>query len=198
MTSDSKKSADSDIIHQVINGNINAFELLLERYQDLVLKIVKKHTPYDQAEEIVQDVFIRAYQSLPTFRGKSTFKQWLSSVAVKTCYDFWRKRYRSRELPMSSLSEAHQNWLEGVISNQSMAEFNQQSSQQEAREVLDWALERLSAQDRMVIELVYLEGLSVKEAAELLGWSTANVKIRSFRARKVLQKLLEELIDNGR
>jgi RNA polymerase sigma-70 factor (ECF subfamily) len=59
---------------------------------------------------------------------------------------------------------------------------------------LDWALDRLSAEDRMVLELVYLEGLSVKETAELLGWSVANVKVRSHRSRKKVEKLLTGLI----
>ena len=81
-----------------------------------------------------------------------------------------------------------------MISDQSSRLFNEQSSQQEAKEVLDWALDRLSAEDRMVLELVYLEGLSVKEAAELLGWSVANVKIRSHRSPKKLRKLLAESI----
>jgi RNA polymerase sigma-70 factor (ECF subfamily) len=96
---------------------------------------------------------------------------------------------------MSTLTEKHQDWLEKVISDQSSRLFNEQSSQKEAREVLDWALDRLSPEDRMVLELVYLEGLSGKEAAELLGWSVANVKIRSHRSRKKLRKLLTILIE---
>jgi RNA polymerase sigma-70 factor (ECF subfamily) len=68
----------------------------------------------------------------------------------------------------------------------------------EAREILNWALGKLSAGDRMVLELVYLEGLSVQETAELLGWSKANVKVRSFRARMKLEKLLRRVKDQGR
>ena len=150
----------------------------------------KKHVPYEQIEETAHDVFVRAYRSLPTFKNKSPFKNWLSSIAVRTCYDFWRKQYRSRELPMSSLSEKQQHWLETTISDQSSRSFYEQGVQQEAKDVLGWALSTLSAEDRMVMELVYLEGLSGKEAAKLLGWSVANVKVRVFRCRKKLQKLL--------
>jgi RNA polymerase sigma-70 factor (ECF subfamily) len=67
---------------------------------------------------------------------------------------------------------------------------DEREPQMEAREILNWALGKLSAGDRMILELVYLEGFSVKEAAELLGWTKANVKVRSFRARMKLEQLL--------
>ena len=191
MQNDPIKSSDTEIVRRVLKGDVNAFESLLIRYKDTVLKIVKKHVPYNDVEETIQNVFLRTYQSLPSFRGESGFKQWLSSIAVRTCYDFWRKTYRSREVPMSVLTEKHQNWLEQVITEQSEQAINEKGSQNEARELLDWALGRLSAEDRMVMELVYLEGLSGKEAADLLGWSVANVKVRCFRSRKKLEKILE-------
>ena len=193
MQNDPTQSSDAEIMRRVLNGDVNAFESLLIRYKDTVLKIVKKHVPYNDIEETTHNVFLRAYQSLPSFKGKSGFKQWLSSIAVRTCYDFWRKMYRSREVPMSILSEKHQNWLEQVITEQSEQAINEKGSQHEAKDLLDWALGRLSSEDRMVMELVYLEGLSGKRAADLLGWSVANVKVRCFRSRKKLEKILEEV-----
>ena len=190
MPIDINAPSDVEIVRQVIDGDVNAFERLLDKYQDYVVKIVKKHVPYDQIAETAHDVFVRAYQSLTTFKNTRDFKHWLATIAVRTCYDFWRKQYRSRELPMSSLSAKQQQWLEMTIADQASQSFSDQDVQQEARDVLDWALNKLSAEDRMVVELVYLEGLSGKEVAELLGWSVANVKIRSFRARRKLQKLL--------
>jgi len=191
---DRSQPSDDEIVRHILDGDVNAFEHLLVKYQEQVLKIVRKHIPYDQVEETAQDVFVRAYQSLPTFKGKSGFFQWLSVITVRTCYDFWRKRYRTREFAISTLTEKHQDWLEKIILDQSSRLFNEQSSQKEAREVLNWALNKLSAEDRMVLELVYLEGLSGKEAAVFLGWSVANVKIRSHRSRKKLHKLLEKSI----
>lgn len=193
MNNNSNQQGDVEIIERVLGGDVNAFEPLLTKYKGYVLSIVAKHMPYNQVEETAHDVFVRAYQSLPSFNNKSGFKQWLSVIAVRTCYDFWRKHYRSRELPMSSLSENHNDWLEKITSDHSIQSFNIESSQKEARELLDWALDRLSAEDRMVLELVYLEGHTVKEAAELLGWSVANVKVRSFRSRKKLKKLISGL-----
>ena len=188
------RPSDAEIIRRIINGDVNSFEYLLNKYQDHVLRIVTKHIPYNEAEETTQDVFVRAYNALPGFKKEGSFKQWLSAITVRTCYDFWRKQYRSRELPMSDLSERHRDWLEKTLSNQSDLSFHEKSREKEAKELLDWVLSKLSAKDRMVLELVYLEELSVKEAADLLGWSVSNVKVRSFRSRKKLERLLTALI----
>lgn len=193
MDTDSYSSPDIEIIHQVVSGDVNAFEILLKRYQAHVVGIVKKHVPLDRIEEVAQEVFFRAYKSLSTFKRDDGFKQWLSTITIRTCYDFWRKHYRHREIPLSSLSEKHQVWLEEAASKSSSESFYERVTQEEAREILDWALERLSPEDRIVLELVYLEGYSVKEAADLLSWSTVNVKVRSFRARKRLHKLLKDM-----
>ena len=188
------RPSDSEIIRRIIDGDVNSFEYLLNKYQDHVLRIVTKHIPYNEVEEMAQEVFVRAYQALPGFKEQGSFKQWLSAITVRTCYDFWRKQYRSRELPMSDLSERHRGWLEKTLSNQSDLSFSKESRAKEAGELLDWALSKLSAKDRMVLELVYLEGFSVKEAADLLALSVSNVKVRSFRSRKKLERLLSDLI----
>jgi len=193
MDTDSIKMSDFEIVRRVTDGDVNAFELLLIKYKNHVFQLVTRHVPYRQAEEIAHDVFVRAYQSLPKFKFKSSFKKWLTGIAVKTCYDFWRREYRTRELPMSSLSEEQQELARQLLAVQSESLSDQKDAQKEAQELLDWALNKLSAKDRMVLELVYLEGRSVKEAAELLGWTAANVKVRSFRSRKKLRRLLADL-----
>lgn len=182
--------SDADIVQRVLEGDVNAFSELLERYRELVLIIVKKHVPYDQVEETAQDVFVRAFQSLRGFRDADRFKQWLSSIAVRTCYDFWRRYYRNREMPQSQLSDEHRNFLDRALADASSSRWSEAGKRAEAREILDWALDRLSPEDRMVLELIHLEGYSGKEAAALLGWSVANVKVRAFRSRKKLEKLL--------
>jgi len=194
MQNDTHTPSDADIVRQVVTGNVNAFEFLLKRYQGLVLRIVNSHLPNHEVEETIQDVFVRAYRSLPTFKGSGDFSHWLASIAVRTCYDYWRKAYRAREIPLCELTDRHQQWLENVMSKQSEELSAPKGYRSEAGEVLDWALARLPAEDRMVLELVYFEGLSVKEAAKLLGWSAANVKVRSFRARKKLEKTLKSMI----
>lgn len=194
MQNDTLNPSDAEIVRQVVAGNINAFEFLLKKHQALVSRIVKRRLPGHEVEETVQDVFVRAYRSLPNFRGTSDFSHWLSAIAVRACYDYWRKAYRSREIPMSALSDKHRQWLENVTSMGSEEESGPEGYRSEAGEVLEWALARLSAEDRMILELVYFEDRSVKEAANLSGWSAVNVKVRSFRARKKLEKILKRML----
>ena len=189
------KPSDAEVVRQVLDGNVDAFELLLTRHKDHILRVVGRHVPYQEVQETAHLVFIKAYQSLSTFKGKGDFVHWLSKIAVRTCYDYWRQHYKAREMPISALSERHQDWLEKIMSGESAESFHEKAFRQEAREFLDGALDKLSAEERMVLELVYLEGLSGREAAELLGWSVANVKIRSYRARKKLEKVLTGVME---
>jgi RNA polymerase sigma-70 factor, ECF subfamily len=183
-------SEDVAVIQCILTGDVDEFRHIMVKYKDLVMRIVRRRVPPQDVAEVAQDVFVKAYQSLGSFKQKGDFSHWLSSVAVKTCYTFWRNTYRVREVPMANLSERHQEWLEEVLSERSEESLVEKSAQEEARELLDWALGQLGAKDRLVMELVYLEGRSVKEAADLLGWSVANVKVRTFRSRRKLEKLL--------
>ena len=198
MANDPCSPEDIQSIREIITGNVNAFEQLMKKYQNHVLRIVKKHIPNNYVEDAAQDVFINVYQSLPTFRAESSFDHWLSAIAVRTCYRFWRNHYKSREIPMSSLTEKHRVWLEDALSDPLSESSGEKGLQEEAREILDWALGRLSAEDRMVLELVHLEGYSVKETARLLGWSAVNVKVRSFRSRKKLHNELRKQLQDRR
>jgi RNA polymerase sigma-70 factor (ECF subfamily) len=195
MSKDHFKPSDDEIVSRVLDGNTDAFETFLFRYGALVQTIAKRHVPVQDVEDTAQEAFIRAFQSLPSYSGRGGgFKSWLSSIAVRTCYDYWRKAYRCREIPISSITDAHLNWLETVFSEESRQSLLEKGSREEAGELLEWALGKLTAEDRMVIELVYLEGLSGRETAGLLGWSLANVKVRSFRARKKMENNLKQLM----
>jgi RNA polymerase sigma-70 factor (ECF subfamily) len=192
MQDNSTELSDIDTVYQVMNGNIDAFESLIERHKDVVLRIVKRHVPYNEIEDVVQNAFLRVYQSLSKFKGKGKFRNWICSITVRTCYDYWRKAYKNCEIPMSALTEEHQKWLDDVISIQSEAEIHEKAQEKQASELLEWALGKLSPKDRMIVELVYLENLSGRETAELLGWTVSNVKVRSFRAKGKLKSLLKK------
>ena len=192
MQNQTDTASDTEIIRHVISGDVNAFEKLIERYQSHVFSIVRRNVPREMADDVAHDVFVRAYLGLSGFEKKSPFKGWLSGITVRACYDFWRKKYRLREVPVSQLTDTHRDWLENSISNESIGTFNERGQQAESVEILDWALTQLSAADRMIVDLIYFEGLSHKEAGALLGWSIPNVKIRSWRVKKKLLKILTE------
>jgi RNA polymerase sigma-70 factor (ECF subfamily) len=185
--------SDRAIIDDILNGNVNVFELLLDRYQNQVFQIVRKHVPRQNVPEVAQETFVRAFQSLGNFRERGSFKHWLAKIAVRCCYDFWREHYRNREVPVSAISDDCRIWMENILADQSQEE---EKERQEARELLEWALGQLSPADRTVLTLTYLEEYPLSEAAELLGWSVINVKVRSYRARQKLRKVIEKIISS--
>ena len=182
---------DFEVIHRVLHGEIDLFAELITRYQQHVARIVNRHVPPDRVAEVAHDVFVRAYSGLPGFSGRAPFEHWLSSIAVRTCYQFWRT-IRQEELPASALTTEHQQWMERVLTEESEDRFREQARRREATELLQWALSHLSAENRLVLTLVYLEGYSTREAGSLLGWSIAKVKVRAYRAKRALRKLFLE------
>jgi RNA polymerase sigma-70 factor, ECF subfamily len=184
-------SDDLEIIRRVLQGEIDCFAELIARYQQHVAKITNRHVPSDRVTEVTHDVFVRAYSGLSSYSRQTPFEHWLSGIAVRTCYDFWRAR-RREELPVSAMATEHQVWMDHVLAAESDDQFHEQARRQEAAELLQWALDHLSAENRLVLTLVHLDGYSVREAADLLGWTVVNVKVRAYRARQILRALLLE------
>jgi RNA polymerase sigma-70 factor, ECF subfamily len=188
---------DYEIISRVIGGEANAFEAIVHRYSRLVVGIVGNHIPRDRVDEVAQDAFVEGFRSLGSYSQKGPFSHWMAKIAVRCCYNFWREHHRKSEVVVSDLSESAQEWLDNALAGQSHETFRREAAAAEAREVLDHALGQLSAEDRMVVTLVHLEGLPVKEAAALLGWSTIAVKVRAHRSRKKLRRIILDLSEGG-
>lgn len=183
--------ADGDLVQRVVAGETERFEDLMLRHRDHVRRIVAGHVPFDRVAEVTHEVFVKAYTGLETYRSEEPLPHWLATIAVRTCYDFWRTQ-RAADVPVSTLTAEHQRWIDRVLVTQSNEGFAEQVRRQEASEVLEWALARLSPENRLVVTLVHLDGYSVREAAALLGWSVINVKVRTHRARQLLRDILRE------
>lgn len=199
VASDSELS-DAEIIRRVVAGEVDLFEELLLRYQQHVGRIVAGHVPREMVEEVAHDVFVRAYTSLPTYSFRTPFSHWLSTIAVRSCYDVWRSISARKEVPLSGPSDAveeQQEWTEHLLAAESRDRFDTMVRQRDASNLLQRALAQLSPENRMVVDLVHLEGHSVREAAELLGWTVVNVKVRAHRARQQLRKILDTLLKDS-
>ena len=188
---DETPEEDLAIARRVLSGDMNAFETLVLRNREAVSRTVSRRAPRDRADELVNEVFARAYVGLGNFRGESPFSHWLAILAARTCHDFWRKEYKNRETPMSVLSEEGRAFVDRIASDDGGASPEELYRRKEAAGLLEYALAGLSATDRMVVILTHLEEKSAAEAAELLGISRANVKIRAFRARGELRRALK-------
>jgi RNA polymerase sigma-70 factor (ECF subfamily) len=181
-------SDDTEVIERVLHGEVDRFEELIDRHRQHVLTIVSRHVPADHVAEVAHEVFVRAYRSLARFSKQVPFEHWLSRIATRTCYDFWRARRRA-DVPVSALTADQAGWLDRALAAESEGQFHDEADRRESLEVLDWALAQLSPENRLVLSLVHLEGRSVREAADLLGWSMVNVKVRCHRARQQLRSI---------
>jgi len=182
---------DMSIIAAVVGGDVDAFGLLLTRYEVPVSSLVAAHVPGEDVAEVAHDAFVRAFKALPGYRPTAPFLNWLTTIALRSCHDFWRARYRCREAPASDLSEDGQQFLEAALAADSREEFDRLASAREAREVLALVLDQLAPLDRLVLTLTSLEERTVGETAEMLGISVPNVKIRAYRARLKLRQFLK-------
>jgi RNA polymerase sigma-70 factor (ECF subfamily) len=181
-------SDDTEVIERVLHGEVDRFEELIDRHRQHVLTIVSRHVPADHVAEVAHEVFVRAYRSLARFSKQVPVEHWLSRIAIRTCYDFWRARRRA-DVPVSALTADQAGWLDRALAAESEGQFHDEADRRESLEVLDWALAQLSPENRLVLSLVHLEGRSVREAADLLGWSMVNVKVRCHRARQQLRSI---------
>ena len=183
---------DAELIKAVLAGDTSSFEVLITKYQPRVFGTARKYARREsEVEDIVQEVFIKAFNKLGTFRGDSPFEHWLMRLAVRTCYDFLREHQRNREQTLSEITDEESRWLERVsVEGDPIADSESAAA---ARLVIHNLLEHLSPESRLIIQLLEIEEKSLKEIAQLTGWSVPMIKVRAFRARAAMRKTLERL-----
>jgi len=181
---------DAELIAAVLGGDTASFEPLLKKYQPRVFATARRYARREsEVEDIVQEVFLKAFHKLNSFRGDAPFEHWLMRLAVRTCYDFLRAHQRNREMSIADFTDEQTDWLDHFAANPADASENAAA----ARELVEKVLAQLSPAARLVITLLEIEDRSVKEVAALTGWSVPVVKIRAFRARAQMRKCLEKL-----
>ncbi len=174
--------ADRTDIQAAIGGDEAAYARLVDRHQNGVAKRMWRFTrDRQELEELVQDVFVQTWLSLKGFRGDAPFTHWLSRIATRVGYRFWKQRSRRQAEPLPL-----QDW--DAIEAAKVDDLDAR----ESAEQLHTLLAKLPPRDRLVLTLLYLDELSVAEAAAHAGWSKTMVKVQAFRARKKLRALLEE------
>lgn len=184
------EGTDAELIAAVLQGDVRSFEPLVVRYSPRLFATVRRHARRDsEVEDIVQEIWAKAFQKLASFRGDAPFEHWLMRMAVRTCYDFLRQHQRNRESTFSELTDREEDWLEKFAA----APQNANEDSEAARALVERLLEMLSPPSRVVITLLEIEDRSVKEIAELTGWSVPLVKVRAFRARAEMRKCLQRL-----
>ena len=180
--------ADFQDVQKTLGGDGEAYRRIIERNQDKISAMMWRFSrDKDIHEELVQNVFVEAYLSLNTYKAKAPFAHWLTRIATRVGYLYWKTQARERSLSTVSLEEWHQDFEAADGDGASLESVNPF----EAGELLDNLLGQLSPRDRLVLTLRYVEDYSVKETSRLTGLSQAMVKVQTLRARKKLKKLLK-------
>jgi len=185
---------DDEAVKQCLAGDREAFEVLVERYSRAVFNLTGRFFRQPELrEDIAQEAFIKAYQSLHTYRRGASFERWLMRITVNACYDELRRMKRRQEFTLADLTDDETAWLEEALSKPAMQGFEKKQRSERAAALAEKLLHSLAPEDRMVMLMYERDGLSTAEIAELTGWSRSKVKIRLFRARRVLDKRVRRL-----
>jgi RNA polymerase sigma-70 factor (ECF subfamily) len=181
---------EAELIAAVLKGDAGSFEPLVQKYSPRVFATARRYARREsEVEDIAQEVWVKAFQKLGSFRGEAPFEHWLMRLAVRTCYDFLRGHQRKRELSFSDLSDPEGDWLERFVGQPEQGNEHAEA----ARQLVERILEQLTPAGRLIITLLEIEERSVKEIAALTGWSIPLVKVRAFRARAEMKKVLAKL-----
>ncbi len=181
---------DAELIEQFQKGNTAVFDTLFTRYQKRTYRLVQRFVPnHEDALDITQDAFIRAYQGLSNFKSQCQFYSWLYRITVNLCIDFLRKKSRSEvmvyesedsdELPMANFPDLRS------VSPAKAAE------NKELRSQIRKAIHQLPPKQRQIFILRHWDGLSLKDIATVVGRSDGTVKAHLFHAHRNLRKHLQ-------
>jgi len=178
---------EAELIAAVLQGDPASFEPLVQKYSPRVFATARRYARREsEVEDIAQEVWLKAFEKLNSFRGEAPFEHWLMRLTVRTCYDFLRGHQRSRESAFSDLTAPEADWLERFVAQPETVADTADA----AKLLVGRVLEKLSPSARLVITLLEIEDHPVKEIARLTGWSVPLVKVRAFRARAEMRKIL--------
>lgn len=184
---------DNEIIDRVLRGEQALYAHLVKRYQNFVFTIALRYTPNrEDAEEISQDVFVKAYRSLADFRGESKFSTWLYTIVTTTCITFLRKK----KVTIHSLDNEH---IFEAADNQNSAFKANQVEQKSKAQAINEAIKLLSVDDARIITLFYQAEQSLEEIGRIIGIDPNTAKVKLHRARVRLKEKMEryyaEIVD---
>jgi RNA polymerase sigma-70 factor (ECF subfamily) len=185
---------DSDagaLVQAALAYDDEAARTLVRRLYPLVAKVVRSHRPARTGEEdLCQMIFIKVFQKLSQYSGKVPLEHWVSRIAVNTCLNQIESERIRPELRQADLSEEQRAVVENLsATSEELAPDRRFAS----RQLVEHLLTVLKPAERLVINMLYLEGRSVEEIRTMTGWNSALIKVRAFRARQKMKQQLQRL-----
>lgn len=179
-------ASDASLLQEAAGGDPAAFDLLVGRWKNRVFRLALRffRRPED-AEDVVQEVFLKVYRTAAKYRSGAPFEHWLLRIATNACVDRLRERRRRPEQVLSSFTPDAGAWLDRALGGAALEAHQSEA----ARSLAHGLLAALPPRDRMVLVLMDLEGLSARETAAATGSTRAAVKVRALRARRALRRL---------
>ena len=177
---------DTEIIARVLQGEKPLYAEIVKRYQNFVFTIALRYaTAREDAEEIAQDVFVKAFRSLADFRGASNFSTWLYTIVTTSCLTFLRKK----KVNVHSLDNEH---VFELVDNQDSGMGANQVEQKSKLAMVNEAIQMLSPDDAKIITLFYKGEQSLEEIAQIMGMESNTIKDKLHRARQRLKDKMEK------
>ena len=187
---------EQDLIEKARTGDAGAFNQIVLAYRRRILGTISRliGRPED-VEDVGQEVFVRLYYSLDQLRTAEVFEPWLYRLTVNACYDYLRRAKRRNESRMADLSEQQVMMADSLAGGRQDTEERQKTA---TREFMDALFQHVSEEDRLLLTLKEVEGLSLKELEGIYGVNENALKVRLFRARQRVLKAYQTAVANGR
>ncbi|QIQ21790.1 RNA polymerase sigma factor RpoE [Zophobihabitans entericus] len=188
----SEQVADQVLVERVLQGDKNAFNLLVIRYQNRLSHLVSRYVLQAEVPDVVQETFIKAYRSLASFKGESIFYTWLYRIAVNTAKNYLTAQ--GRRPPSSDIDVVDAENYESADSLRDIDNPENLMLSNEIKKVVFDAIEALPEDLKTAITLREIDGLSYEEIAEIMDTPVGTVRSRIFRAREAIDEKLKPLI----
>ncbi len=185
---------DQQLVERVQQGDKQAFNLLVVKYQHKVANLIGRYVknPGDVAD-VAQEAFIKAYRSLPNFRGESAFYTWLYRIAVNTAKNYLVSQ--GRRPPANDVDAEEAEFYDGADALRDVATPERQMLSDEIRQMVFATIESLPEELKVAITLRELEGLSYEEIAAVMDCPVGTVRSRIFRAREAIDRKIQPLLE---
>ena len=183
---------DEELVGIVVGGDVDCFEELITRYQPRVFGMARKYFRNESdAEDVVQTIFTKTFQKLSSYKGTAPFEHWFMRLSVNACYDALRRKRNRPDQTISDMLFDDESWQDRLGN---IPDASDRVGLEEARELVYTVLGQISDRARIVLTLQELEGRTIKEIAEITGWSESLVKVQAFRARKEMRASVERFL----
>ena len=189
-----KKNEDTELVALAQKGSTNSFNKLVDKYHSRIYSLTYQMTSNrEDAEDLTQEIFIKAFEALPRFKGRSSFYTWLYRIGINKTINYRKKRNRNRPLSIDAMDQ-------DITYDEVYAELDSKDSPlrhiglNELQVKLNEAMQRLSLKHRTVVVMHDIEGIPHDEIAKIVGVSVGTIRSRLFYARRQLQADLGEYI----